>query len=506
MTDTPTWLLHALPANAVVDEKLNATLSALAAALADNRDKPLVTAGLLTEIQGHLAHAQPFAAYEAAVNGIAGQVWQLFEAVHQRQNRPAKLAFLNLVVRHLTPGALAQLCRRWAKDADPAIRRAVGRVIETGAIHEVALPATKDGAWSPAGWRKGTVEVDLSRHKVGTAVQEANSVPPLANLRQLRELLGIRSAKQLGYFLLASDKDDGPYTRFTVPKRGGGERVICAPKPQLKWVQRRIHERILSGVPLADAAHGFVPGRSIVSNAAAHVGAAVVVKFDLKDFFPTIHSYRMIGLFARMGYSVGTAKIATADESASVAPVLARLCSYTPDPRAWGKAHAPQGAPTSPAVSNLICRHLDARLGGLARKLGGVYTRYADDLTFSFAATGIDLGRFRWWVDQVCQQEGFVMNADKFRVIRRSQRQLVTGLVVNDGVRPTREQRRAFRAVLHNCRRNGVVTEARGDPRFSQYLRGFASYLHMVRSTEGADLVRQVAELLDPPGGGEDKP
>src|SRR5262249_11932189 len=109
-------------------------------------------------------------------------------------------------------------------------------------------------------------------------------------LGELRRLLQIRSSRQLGFFLLASDKGNGPYTRFTIPKRDGTEREICAPKKSLRWTQRFILDRILARVPLHPAAHGFVPGRSTVTNAAPHLGAALLVKFDLKDFFPTITS------------------------------------------------------------------------------------------------------------------------------------------------------------------------------------------------------------------------
>src|SRR5262249_34842620 len=155
------------------------------------------------------------------------------------------------------------------------------------------------------------------------------------------------------------------------------------------------------------------------------------------------------------------------DESIQVAPTLARLCCYTPDPYKWGTAFLPQGAPTSPAISNLACRRLDARLDGLAKHKGGIYTRYADDLTFSFRQPPGELGRFRWWVDQICHQEGFYVHQGKFRVIRSGQRQIVTGIVVNDDLRVPREARRRFRAILHNCRRHSIQSQAGNNPRFA---------------------------------------
>ena len=204
----------------------------------------------------------------------------------------------------------------------------------------------------------------------------------------------------------------------------------------------------------------------------------------------------MVGLFASLGYPVGTGRFSARDDAREVTPTLARLCTYAADPRRFGSGVVPQGAPTSPAISNLVCRGLDARLEGLARRKEGHYTRYADDLTFSFPAGFEEIGRFRWWVDQVCHQEGFLINPKKSHVIRRSQRQTVTGIVTNDELRVPREQRRKFRATLHNCRIHGVTSQARGNPGFADYLRGFASYIHMVHPEEGVDLLRQVDELL----------
>jgi len=227
-------------------------------------------------------------------------------------------------------------------------------------------------------------------------------------------------------------------------------------------------------------------------------GLWLAARYSAKDFFPTIHFYRVVGLYASLGYAVGNTRFSSADDSKQVAPTLARLCCYTPNPRAWGNAVVPQGAPTSPAISNLVCRRLDSRLEGLARRNHGTFTRYADDLTFSFPEPSVALGRFRWWVDQICHQEGFFVNHGKFHVIRDSQRQLVTGIVVNDALHVPRDQRRRFRAVLHNCRQHGVESQARGRPRFAEYLRGFASYVHMVHPEAGEDLLREVQELLGP--------
>ncbi len=487
----PPWVLRPLPANAALDESLHARLDELATHLPTT----------LPQIQEELDAIQSFREYEAAANRAAAHVWLVLDQFFASRAPGDHFALLRFAAKHVSPEAQARIYRRLVRAPAHYVRSAARALVKNADLREVALPLKADRDWGPEGWFHGTLNGPLLRHKQGASVQAEHGVPPLANVGQLRELLDVRSTRQLGYFLLASDANNGPYTTFSIPKRDGTSRTICAPGPQLRYTQRQVLAKILAQVPAHDAAHGFVPGRSTVTNALPHLGAEVIVKFDLTDFFPTIHYYRVVGLFTSLGYYVGNARFSGHDDSTHVAPTLARLCCYVSNPKQWGSGVAPQGAPTSPAISNLVCRRLDARLDGLAKRNKGTYTRYADDLTFSFKKAPPALGRFRWWVDQVCHQEGFLVNRRKFHVVRRSQRQLVTGLVVNDELNVPREARRRFRAVLHNCRVHGMESQARGRPRFKEYLRGFASYVHMVHPEEGAELLRQVTELLGPEEG-----
>jgi retron-type reverse transcriptase len=489
LENIPARLLRAQPANAILDQKLHEKIDKLAGALPDT----------LSDIGKALDKIRSFREYDAAANRAAAHVWLVRERFFTAEEPALRSALLSFAVEHMAEEALARICRRLVKDADQGVRRAAQRLVHRGRIREVALPLDAEGDWDATGWLRGATEAPLSRHKQGRRILEARRLPVIANLKQLRELLLIKSPRQLGYLLLATDANDGPYTSFEIAKRDGGARKICAPKKQLRWVQRHILDKILARVPAHDAAHGFVPGRSTVTNATPHLGAELLLKFDLTEFFPTIHYYRVLGLFTSLGYHAPDARFSSDDESKRVAGTLTRLCCYTADPEEWSGAIMPQGAPTSPALSNLVCRRLDARLTGLAQRNKGVYTRYADDLTFSFKkAKDIDLGRFRWWVDQICHQEGFLINQKKFRVVRDSQRQLVTGIVVNEQLRIPREERRRFRAMLHNCRKHGIESQARGRSDFASYLRGFASYVNMVDPEEGAELLKQVAELLGP--------
>jgi RNA-directed DNA polymerase len=488
ITQAPSWLLRPLPVNAADDDKLNAKIDEAAKGLPRN----------LHQLINLLNGVRMFREFDGAVNRACVHVWREREKFLSSEDEGTRRALLHFAREYMVEAAQARIFRRMVKDPSPRLREAAQQYVQKAQFREVALPAKADGPWDTTGWFKGIEGAPIRRHKQGRRIQEQHGVPPLANIEKLRELLQIRSPAQLGFFLLAThdDEDEGPYVQFTIPKRDGSPRVICAPKPQLRWVQRRILTEILDKVPAHDAAHGFIVGRSTVTNAEPHVGAEVVLKFDLKDFFPTIHYYRVVGLFASLGYPVENCRFSTDDESKAIAPTLARLCCYSPDHRKWGNALMPQGAPTSPALSNLCCRRLDARLTGLAQRNQGVYTRYADDLTFSFRKDVPNLGRFRWWVDQICHQEGFLVNQEKFRVIRASQRQVVTGIVVNEELRIPRDARRRFRAILHNCKKHGVASQARQHPRFEGYLRGFASYINMVHPEEGAELLRQVEELL----------
>ncbi len=494
----PDWLYLSLPANANHDRDLLAKVEQLSSKLPETF-APLAKA---------LNAVRALASYEPAVNRTNELIWERFETLITHPSGKSRIALVDYAVEHFPERGLARVLRRLAKDPESEVRNRVLRAIRKARIREVALPQKQGGDdWDPTGWLLPAGEKKVTSHATGTRTQNKNHVPVINSLAELRTLLGIKSTNQLGFFLLASDYMGGPYTTYTIPKRDGSDRTICAPKKQLKWVQRQILHHILTKAPPHSAAHGFVNGRSTVSNAGPHVGAELIVKFDLKDFFPTIHYFRVIGLFASLGYPVGNCMFGTDDDSNQIAPVLARLCCYTPDPKKWGSAVLPQGAPTSPAISNLVCRRFDARLVGLATANKGVYTRYADDLTFSFPqAESLNLGRFRWWVDQVCQQEGFIINQEKFRVIRNSQRQVVTGIVVNEALRVPRELRRELRAILHNCDKTGIATQAEQHPdfkgnvgAFSQYLRGIAAYLNMVQPEQGAALLRRVNELIDGP-------
>ncbi len=278
------------------------------------------------------------------------------------------------------------------------------------------------------------------------------------------------------------------YVCFQVPKKSGGLRELSAPHRDLAAAQQWILMHILEKIPAHDAAHGFVPGRGTMSNAVPHVGRATVINLDLKDFFPSITFPRVKGIFQELGFSP------------AVATILALLCTESPRRKvdyngktffvATGLRGLPQGACTSPALSNLLARRLDSRLAGLARKLGFDYTRYADDLTFSAngeatAKTAYLLARIR----HIVEHEGLVMNEGKTRVQRPGRRQTVTGIVVNKRPNVPRRVTRRLRAILHHAKKEGLVAQNRQQrDNFEHWLGGMIAYIQMVNPDKGKRL------------------
>jgi hypothetical protein len=224
------------------------------------------------------------------------------------------------------------------------------------------------------------------------------------------------------------------YREFTIPKRRSGRRRISAPERELKTLQRRILRRLLSRLSSHPAAMGFERGRSIVTNALPHQGQAVVVRMDVKDFFASTRAKRVRRYFRLIGWNRPAAEL------------LTRLCTH--------EGALPQGAPTSPRLSNLVNYPLDARLSAMAQRCGAVYTRYADDITISFAENdSTAIHHLRWFVEELFHEVGYTIHRrKKARVQRSHHRQTVCGLVVNERANLPRETRRWLRAVEHRAR------------------------------------------------------
>lgn len=413
-----------------------------------------------------------------------------------------RLAGVAMIAAGFPRSLAGSLLRRLVKDPDIRVRKMSRGVVNKLGVQEVALPdarydpnkSRRFGHYNHTGWAFGLFRDYQTyflrkRPAVPTrfAALGALGLPAIGDEVALHRFLGVDAAG-LKKLMRPGTQPGAAYVEFEIPKAKGGTRRIAAPRGPLRRIQRKILDEILAKVPHHDAAHGFIAGRSTVTNAKPHVGAAVVIKTDLKDFFPTVNYRRVAGLFRGLGY----------DDS--VATLLAAVTTYRPklaDGRVLDPGVLPQGAPTSPALANLACRRLDARLAALATKYGAAYTRYADDLTFSFAQLPtVNMGRLFWWIDGICQQEGFTEHAKKRKVLRANTQQRITGIVVNTDVHVPRRDRRAFRAVLHNCDQHGVAAEAKGRADFAAYLAGYAAYVQMVQPALGKQWIAEVERLL----------
>jgi len=339
------------------------------------------------------------------------------------------------------------------------------------------------------------------------------NIPAIKSVGELANWLGCRP-EELEWFAdlkrLTSRGRTGTgdrlnhYSYRVLGKQDGALRLIESPKNRLKAMQRKILEEVLQGVAVHDAAHGFRIGRSIKTFAAPHVGRHVVLRMDLRDFFPSIRGGRVQVFFRTAGYPE------------TVADLLGGICTNS-TPRGFWRTlgrqidvgrmvearafyawpHLPQGAPTSPALANICSYRMDCRLAGLAKRAGAVYTRYADDLAFSggeeFARSA---ERFAVRVAAIAMEEGFEVQHRKTRVMRRGVRQHLAGLVVNERVNVQRRDFDELKAILTNCARQGPESQNReGHKAFREHLLGRLSFVAMVNAAKGAKLQRVFEQI-----------
>ncbi len=320
----------------------------------------------------------------------------------------------------------------------------------------------------------------------------------------LAKELGV-TIPELRWLCFHRDVVDGTshYHVWTIPKRDGTARRITAPKPALKKAQRWLLRNVVEKLPVHQAAHGFLEARSIASNAGVHAGADIIVKVDLKDFFPTVTFRRVKGLFRKAGLpeNVATlgALIATEPPREAV-EFRGKTLHVATGPRA-----CPQGAPTSPGITNAICLRLDRRMSGLARTMGFSYTRYADDLTFSYRKSDEEkgtrakapIGALLRGVKAILEHEGFKLHAKKTAVMRAGGSQRVTGLVVNkakDEVPPVRVPRKVVRRLKAAIFNREKGRPAKGDESLAQ-LKGMAAFVHMVDPKRGRAFLDRIEKL-----------
>jgi len=348
----------------------------------------------------------------------------------------------------------------------------------------------------PGVWWHDTADVDRFDADDPEKKRQDNGLPALPDVDAFAKAVNMPVPK-LRWLAYHREVDSGThYKRWTVPKRDGTPRLISAPKPDLKNVQRWIAREITEHLPVHGAAHGFLVGRSIATNARVHAGARILVKMDIRNFYPTVTMRRVKGLLRRAG--IGE----------QVATLMALLCTESPREEivTHGKTYyvataprsLPQGAPTSPSITNALCLRLDARLTGLATKLGARYTRYADDLAFSFQDdTKAEIGNLLHSVAEIVKAEGFAIHPKKTRVMRSGARQQLTGLVINktgDDRPPARVARTRVRELRAAIKNRELGRAGKGET--LEQLKGLCAFVMMADRERGRALMERVDRLL----------
>lgn len=267
------------------------------------------------------------------------------------------------------------------------------------------------------------------------------------------------------------------YHSFDISK-GIKTRVIHSPSKKLKVRQRWILENILYKIDIPDCVHGFVPNKSIVTNAHCHISKKEIGCLDIKDFFPSIHEDRIIEVFKSCGYS---------DE---VSRTLTQVCSY--------EGVLPQGAPTSPMLANIILTPLDKQIQSYLEENDLIYTRYADDITIS-GDFGID--NYIDWVSDRIKEFGFEINDKKTHIMKDNYRKVVTGLVVTDKVKIPKRFKRKLRQEIYYCKKYGIEQHLRNSGResavnYKEYMYGKAYYIKMVERDIGDKYLEQLDEIF----------
>lgn len=243
-------------------------------------------------------------------------------------------------------------------------------------------------------------------------------------------LLGLESS----YVASIINAPEAHYRDFKIPKHSGGYREITAPYYTMKFVQSWIFRNILRKQPVHPCAHGFVQHKSIITNVKYHLDGQYMLKLDIKDFFPSIPKGWIIQIFRNMGYE------------RMVALYLASICCYD--------EALPQGAPTSPVLSNIVCRQMDKRLYNLAKRFNLNYTRYADDIAFSGDSIS---PRVIQYVSDIISECGFSVNTEKLRLYGPEDKKILTGIQLkNGGIRLPRNKRREYKKNLYYAMRYGI--------------------------------------------------
>ena len=337
----------------------------------------------------------------------------------------------------------------------------------------------------------------LAKKETNVQKLEENQMPVIETDRELANLLQIEysTLRSLVYHRDVITFDN--YYRFDIPKKSGGTRHIAAPKTQLKAAQRQVLEQILQKAEVSDLSHGFIKARSILTSAKTHrTSPDLLINIDLENFFPTITFERVRGLYQSFGYS------------GYIASLLAMLCTYCERMPLEIKGETkyikiservlPQGSPASPMITNIICRNMDKRIDGLCKKLGLTYTRYADDMSFSYMGDteNLAIGSFLNSINKIIESEGFHMKKEKTHILRKNNRQYITGIVINnEEIGVPKKWVKILKASIHNAEKlkdsGGSVSN-----KTIYEISGKIAWLKSVNAKRYEKIIRQGTEFI----------
>lgn len=288
----------------------------------------------------------------------------------------------------------------------------------------------------------------LNDREPNTELLIERDLPVIENAEGLSQFLD-KSIQQIKWFAYhRKTANTLTYTDFNIPKKTGGYRHLSKPNKVLMVIQRKIQREILNSIKFPDYVTGFVKKRNNYQNARTHTKGSIIVNIDIKNYFSSIRFYQVRSVFHNLGYS---------GEIATVLALLTTKQDATKveieDRTVWSMSQTrklPQGSPTSPLIANLVGLKIDKQLKKRSEKLGFLYSRYADDMTFSTTKKDADIKALLYMARKTLELHGFKANPKKTKVMFKNDRQEVTGLIINSGnPRVPREWRRRLRAAVH---------------------------------------------------------
>lgn len=299
-----------------------------------------------------------------------------------------------------------------------------------------------------------------------------NGLPVIFDIDHFERLVGFKK----GYIYNIIKSKDIFYNISSIPKRKNGFRNLKIPVRNLKYIQRWILDNILYNINVNNNSKGFRPGNGIVDNARPHVNQKCIIKLDIKNFFDMIDYKRVFRIFYYYGYTK------------NMSYILAELCTY--------ENSIPQGSPTSPYLSNIVCLKLDKRFKILCDKIGANYTRYADDITISGDESIVNY--YKTFIKIICT-EGFDVNKEKIKVIIGNKKKTVTGIVVNEKLSVDRKVKRDLRQHIYYCKKFGVRNHLNkigcNKSFYKEYLYGIAYFINSVEPEKGKKFLYELNNI-----------